>query len=138
MSTAPAPRSRRGAAGPDAPRRPRVLAVIARTARIVVGLPRFAVYFSWQLIVANARVAWEVMTPGLSMTAAIVRHETRCRTDVEVMLFANAITLTPGTLSLEIEPDTRAIHVHAFYTADREAFHADLERMEDEILRLVR
>lgn len=111
---------------------------LVRTLRILLRLPRFAVFFTWQLVRANVRVAIEVATPGYSMTAAIVRFETRSRSDVEAMLLANAITLTPGTISLEIEPDTRAIHVHGLYVEDRAAFVADLARMEDEILRVVR
>lgn len=121
------------------------MTTLTRAVRLTLGVlrrlprvPRFAVYFSWQVVRANVKVAWEVMTPGFRMSAGIVRVPTRCRTDFEVTLFANAITLTPGTLSLEIEPGSRAIHVHGLYVEDRAAFLADLARMEDEILRLVR
>jgi len=106
--------------------------------RRLVALPRFALFFSWQLLSANLKVAYEVLSPGFSMEAAIVRVPTRCRSDLEVTLLANAITLTPGTMSLEIEPETRAIHVHALYMHDRDEFLAKMARFEDEILRLVR
>lgn len=111
---------------------------VLRLPRRLVALPRFAAYFSWQLLRANLKVAYEVLSPGFSMQAAIVRVPTRCRSDLEVTLLANAITLTPGTMSLEIEPDTRAIHVHALYVHDRDEFLAKMARFEDEILRLVR
>lgn len=106
--------------------------------RRLVALPRFVLYFAWQLLSANVKVALEVLTPGYSMRAAIIRVPTRCSTDLQVTLLANAITLTPGTMSLEIEPDTRAIHVHALFVDDRDTFLAGMARFEDELLRLVR
>ena len=126
MTTTPASWSRRR------------LRALARVPLMLARFPRFALFFGWQLVKANLRVAIEVMTPGYSMSAAIVRYESRCRTDVEAILLANAITLTPGTISLEVEPVTYAIHVHGLYVEDRAAFVADLARMEDEILRVVR
>lgn len=128
MTTAPAPR----------PVPVRLAGAILRALRRARRFPRFAVYFTWQLVLANVRVAVEVLTPGYSMSAGIVRFDSRCRTDLEVTFLANFITLTPGTTSLEIEPDTRAIFVHGFYVTDRATFLADLAAMEDELLRFLR
>jgi multicomponent Na+:H+ antiporter subunit E len=116
----------------------RALRIVIAVLRRLPRLPRFAAFFAWQLLSANVRVAREVLTPGFTMSAGIIRVPTRCRSDLEVTLLANAITLTPGTMSLEIEPATRAIHVHGLYVEDRATFLAGLARFEDEILRVVR
>lgn len=116
----------------------RVVRALRRALVRLVRSPRFALYFVWQLVLANVRVATEVLTPGYAMSAGIVRFPSRCATDLEVTFLANFITLTPGTTSLEVEPDTRAIHVHGLYVTDRDAFLADLTAMEDEVLRFLR
>ena len=116
----------------------RVVRALGRVLGRAVRLPRFALYFVWQLVLANVRVAIEVLTPGYSMSAGILRFPSRCTTDLEVTLLANFITLTPGTTSLEVDPVTRAIHVHGLYVTDRDAFLADLAAMEDEVLRFLR
>jgi multicomponent Na+:H+ antiporter subunit E len=98
----------------------------------------FMLVFVRELVVANARVAWEIVTPGLRLEPGIVRVPTDCRTDLETMLLANTITMTPGTLSLEVDTDTRDLYVHSLYVQDREAFIADIHALERVLLKAMR
>ncbi|MEY3072600.1 MAG: hypothetical protein RLZZ353_796 [Actinomycetota bacterium] len=98
----------------------------------------FLVWFGKEVVVANLRVARQVLTPGLDIDAAIVRVPTRCRTSLELVVFANCITLTPGTLTLEADEAERVLFVHGMFVADRPAFLADLAAMEARILRAMR
>lgn len=112
-----------------------------RVVRFVTRLPFLLVFllvFLYELVLANFRVAWEVVTPGYSMRAGIVRVPTDCQRDVEMMLLANTITMTPGTLSLEVDTDTRDLYVHTLYVPDRAAFVADIHRLERVLLRALR
>ena len=112
-----------------------------RLARIVSRVPFviiFAFVFLYELILANLRVAWEVITPGYSMQAGIVRVPTDCQTEWEMMFLANTITMTPGTLSLEVDTDTRDLYVHTLYVADRDEFIADVHSIERVLLRAMR
>lgn len=98
----------------------------------------FLLWFAKEVVVANLRVARQVLTPGLDIDAAIVRVPTRCRTSVELVVFANCITLTPGTITLEADEAERVLYVHGMFVADRAAFLADLAAMETRILRAMR
>jgi multicomponent Na+:H+ antiporter subunit E len=102
--------------------------------RIVRSLAIFFV----ELIKANLRVAIEVLTPGFSMTAGIVRVETRTRSSFEAVLLANAISLTPGTLTLEVDEENRVLYVHGLYVTSRSEFLRDIARIEDLILDVTR
>jgi multicomponent Na+:H+ antiporter subunit E len=95
----------------------------------------FVLFFLWELVLANARVAWEVLTPGFSMRPGIVRVPLRTRTDWQTTVLANAISMTPGTLSLEVSADGKDLYVHSLYVDTREAFQADVARMERLLLR---
>lgn len=98
----------------------------------------FVGYFVGELVIANLRVAWDIVTPGLQLTPAIVRVPTDCRSDLETMLLANALTMTPGTLSLEVDTTDRALFVHALYVTDRDAFVASVHRTERMLARALR
>ena len=102
--------------------------------RLVRALARVRV----ELIKANLRVASEVATPGVSMQAAILAVPTRARNLLEAVLLANAVSLTPGTLTLEVDEERRILFVHALYAPTREAVLADIRRLEDLILDVTR
>lgn len=91
--------------------------------------------FLRQLIIANAIVAWEVMTPGLRLRPGIVRVPISCATDLQIMLLANTLTMTPGTLSLEVDRDSRDLYVHGLFVTSREAFIEDVHALERLLLR---
>lgn len=109
--------------------------------RLVLRLPHivFALaFFIYELVWANARLAWDVVTPGLPSTAGIILFPTDARTPVEYFLVANAISMTPGTLTLEIDADEHHLFVHTLYADDREKFLAQIRGLERVLLRAVR
>lgn len=102
--------------------------------RLVRSLLRFLL----EVVVANLRVAREVATPGFSMQAAIIAVPTRTRTRAELVTLANAISLTPGTLTLEADEERGTLYVHTLYAPSREEFLADVARLEDVVLDAMR
>jgi multicomponent Na+:H+ antiporter subunit E len=111
--------------------------LLALPRRLYHGLA-FLVFFTRELVIANLRVAWEIITPGLRLSPAIVRVPIDCRTDWETMLLANAVTMTPGTLSLEVDTTDGALFVHSLYVTDRTEFVASIHKMEHMLLRVMR
>ena len=61
------------------------------------------------------------------------------RTDAEITLFANVVSLTPGSLSLEVSPDRRTLYVHAMFLDDPDTFCRELKQgFERRVLELMR
>ncbi len=90
----------------------------------LINLVRFTGYFLKLLVVSNLQIAREIVTPGQQMTPRFVRYEVTGMSDAQATAFANAITLTPGTLVVdarEREDGRRFLYVHAMYAEDREA-----------------
>lgn len=87
----------------------------------VVRLFGFAMYFLRILVQANLQVAWEVVTPKHTMQPRILRYPVAGLSDVERVTLANAITLTPGTLVIDVSPDNEWLYIHAMYAKDEEA-----------------
>jgi multicomponent Na+:H+ antiporter subunit E len=102
---------------------------------------RFALFYLWQLILANLRVAYDIVTPKHHMRPGVIAVPLDARTDAEITLLANLITLTPGTLSLDLSPDHRVLYVHVMYIDNgdvdeaRRQIKEGLERRVLEVLR---
>ncbi|MDD3477721.1 MAG: Na+/H+ antiporter subunit E [Candidatus Izemoplasmatales bacterium] len=66
--------------------------------------------FIWKLIVANFDVARRVLTPKIPLNPGIVKVKTNLKGDFGKLTLANSITLTPGTLSIDVEDDYIYVH----------------------------
>jgi len=75
-------------------------------------------FFLWDLVMSSLRVAYEVLTPTMRMTPAIVGIPLQAKTPLEITLLANLITLTPGTLSLDVSTDRKTLYIHTMYLKD--------------------
>ena len=73
----------------------------------------FVVYlfiFVWECIKANLDVAYRVLHPAMPIRPGIVKVKTTLKSDLAKMLLANSITMTPGTISVDIIDDWLYIH----------------------------
>jgi multicomponent Na+:H+ antiporter subunit E len=99
----------------------------------------FVAYFVGQLLLANVRVARAVLGPLRGLRPAIVAVPLTVDRDAEIALLASLITLTPGTLSLEVSGDRRTLYVHALGVSDPDALRREiregLERRIQEVFR---
>lgn len=66
--------------------------------------------FIWQLLLANIDVARRVLSPKIPLKPGIVEVKTDIKGDFGKLALANSITLTPGTLSIDIEDDKLYVH----------------------------
>lgn len=84
--------------------------------------------FLYELIVSAVRVAVLVLQPDIrkAMNPAIIAVPLSVKTDAEITLLANMITLTPGTLSVDVSEDRSIIYVHTLALDTREALIADI------------
>ncbi len=94
----------------------------ARYFRLVPKVVSFFFFFSYELIKANLQVAWEVGTPSFHMTPGIVAVPLDVTSDGEITMLANLITLTPGTLSLDVSEDKKVLYVYSMYITNKEDF----------------
>jgi len=99
----------------------------------------FIAFFLKEVLIANLRVAHDVVTPPFYMQPRVIALPLDAETDIEITLLANLISLTPGTLSLDVSADRSVLYVHAMYAADAEAARREMkEGMEQRLLMLLR
>jgi multicomponent Na+:H+ antiporter subunit E len=99
----------------------------------------FAGYFIWELILANWRLAFDVLTPRHRMKPRVLAVPLDVRTEGEITLLANLISLTPGSLSLDVSSDRSVLYVHAMYASDSDAVRQSIKTgLERRVIELVR
>lgn len=76
---------------------------------------RLVAYFTWALIEASAILAWEVITPRNRINAAVLAVPLHSRSRGIVTMVANMVSLTPGTLTLEVEETTMTLIIHVLH-----------------------
>lgn len=99
----------------------------------------FVFYFIYELVLANLKVAYDIITPRHLMKPSIIAVPTDAETDLEITLLANLITLTPGTLSLDVSDDKKIIYVHTMYTSSEDDFIDEIKNgLEKKLLEIMR
>jgi multicomponent Na+:H+ antiporter subunit E len=94
----------------------------------------YALNFLAQLVWSSLIVAWEVITPGSGLNRAIIGIPMNTRSDALITLVANSITLTPGTLTIEVhEPEDGSptiLYIHVLHFRDTESIRRSTLRLE--------
>lgn len=127
------------------------LMLMLLSSRGVVGSPRylrrvrrilsFLWFFLKELVVANVRVAREVVTPDINSKPAIVAVPLGDLSDVEITLLASLVTLTPGTMSMDVSTNRQTLYLHVMDLDGgdaarlRKAIHDGFEVRVVEVLR---
>ena len=107
--------------------------------KFVPQLISFVFFFLFELLKANIQVAYDVITPTFYMRPGIVRLPLDAESDLEITLLANLISLTPGTLSLDVSDDKKVLYVHSMYINDKQEFIDDIKNgFEKRLLAILR
>ena len=99
----------------------------------------FLGFYLKELLLANLRVAHDAVTPTHHMRPAFLAIPLDATTDAEILLFANLMTMTPGSVSVDVSSDRRVLYVHVMYVEDPALERREIkEHFERRVLRLMR
>ncbi|WP_157015059.1 Na+/H+ antiporter subunit E [Mesorhizobium xinjiangense] len=105
-------------------------------ARRVIAL---GLLFIYELVLSAWRVAVLVVQPRMDLKPGIFAYPLKVDRDFEITLLANLITLTPGTLSVDVSDDRKVLYVHALDCSDPDQTRLDIaEGFERKILEAFR
>ncbi|MEM9774226.1 MAG: Na+/H+ antiporter subunit E [Chloroflexota bacterium] len=100
--------------------------------------PNFRIFtYMWKLLQFMGFFFKELVTAGLSVFTFILNPDRlkpgvvavplSVKSDAEITLLANLITLTPGTLTLDVSTDQKVIYVHSVYVEDADEFRKEIK-----------
>lgn len=95
-------------------------------------------YVIWEVVLSSLRVAWEVLTPHATSRPGIIRVPIDLESDAQITLLAHLVTLTPGTVTLDVAESRDALFVHVMFLDDREETIAGIkEGMETRVRKVL-
>ena len=99
--------------------------------RSIPAVAAFGFVFLREVVVANLDVAYRVLAPGDRIDPEVILVPLRVETDVGVTTIANSITITPGTITLDHDPEANALYVHVIDGRDPDAIVRPIRAWED-------
>lgn len=97
-----------------------------RTFRVI----RLIAFFLYELMLSSLQVVWDVLTPQHKSSPCVLELPLTVEGEFEILLVTNLISLTPGTLSLDVTPDRKRLIVHAMFADDPQAVLEGLARFD--------
>lgn len=85
----------------------------------------FAAFFIKEVLAANMKIAYDILTPRYYMRPTVIALPLDVKSDLEITLLACMISLTPGTLSIDVSDNRKTLYIHALYIK-----HNDIERVK--------
>lgn len=95
----------------------------------------FVIFFLWEVILSNIRLTITILSPKMNLRPAVVAVPLDLKSEVGIVILSHMITLTPGTLSLDISSNQHTIYVHVYDLDDPEKF---VDRIKSKFERRVR
>jgi len=75
-------------------------------------------YIIWEIVKANIDVAKVIVSPSLPISPRVFRAKTSQKTSIAQVIYANSITLTPGTITLDLRDGEVMVHALTNDTAE--------------------
>lgn len=97
----------------------------------------FMVYYLYELVVSSIYVAYDIITPKDLMKPGFVEVPVDLKSDTAIIALANLISMTPGSLTIDMSPDKKKIFVHVMYLYDREKFVKKVKTQLEKRLMLI-
>ena len=91
---------------------------------------RKSVALAWLFVIELIKSAWGVarivIRPRIDIRPGIIAYRMQVKSDAAITLLANLITLTPGTLSVDVSPDRSTLYIHCVDIDDADAIRKDI------------
>lgn len=82
----------------------------------------FVFFYLAELVKANLELAYQILRPGIHVRPAIVKLPVMAGSNDQLLTLFNLLTMTPGSLCIDVSPDRKYLYIHVLNVDDRDAF----------------
>jgi len=93
----------------------------------VVRAIALAAFFAWELLLANVRVALDVLRPRTTIRPAVVAIPLDISSNAEILLLSALINITPGSVTIDLSDDRKTLFVHVMHMTSAEASRREIK-----------
>lgn len=91
-------------------------------------------YYIGRLVAANLFIAMDILSPRLRINPGIIEVQTGSKKNTALLLLSNLISMTPGTLSTDIDPSKEKLIIHLLYLDQKEQTLKEIEKLKELIV----
>ncbi len=91
---------------------------IGRASKNVLRFLRYLPWLLYQIVLANLDIVYRTLHPDMPIAPRIIKFKTDLKTDMGIVVLANSITLTPGTVTIDVKDGEFIVHAIAERPAD--------------------
>lgn len=106
--------------------------------KIISNIPDFLIFIIFylkEMVKANLYLARDILRTKMNISPGIVKINIRANSDNRILALFNLITMTPGSICMDISDDKKSIFVHGLYVKDRDSFESEIrEGIEKKVL----
>jgi multicomponent Na+:H+ antiporter subunit E len=104
--------------------------------KLMIRLPRYLLWLTREILVSNMLVAKIILSPNMPLKRTMIYSKPKQHSDLSVTIYANSITLTPGTVTVDVNDDGLAVHALSQRIADdlmSDQMNIQVARLEDKL-----
>ena len=104
--------------------------------KLLYYIPEFILFYLSKLVQANFHMAYIILSPKMKTQPGFIEFPIKIRSSAGLLLFSNLMSMTPGSLSVDISNDRRILLLHVLMKNDEQIILKDIENIQKRILRL--
>ena len=92
----------------------------------ILKLIHFSLFYIWEIVKTNCIVAYEIVTPTHYMKPGFIKFDVSDLTDRQILIFCNLLTMTPGSLVVNLSDCHNYAYIHVLYLEDRDEIEKEI------------
>ena len=97
---------------------------------------QFILFYLLKLVQSNIMIAYDILTPKMHTNPGFVWVGLKTNSDFGILLFSNLLSMTPGTLSVDISDDKQRLLVHYLYNDENNSILQEIDKIQNKIIKL--
>ena len=98
----------------------------------------FLLFYLIKLVQSNIVIAYDILSPKMHVNPSIIKVPLIINSNVGLLLFSNLLSMTPGTLSLDISDDKKFMWVHVLYKKSEDEMLVEIQEIQGKISRITK
>jgi len=104
--------------------------------KLLYYIPEFILFYLSKLVQANFYMAFIILSPKMKTQPGFIEFPLKIKSSAGLLLFSNLMSMTPGSLSVDISNDRKILLLHVLMKNDEQIILKDIENIQKRILRL--
>jgi multicomponent Na+:H+ antiporter subunit E len=102
----------------------------------ITDILKFFLFYISKVIQSNFELAYHIVSPRLKMKPGIIKIPVNLTNNQAILLLVNSISMTPGTLTLDLSEDNKNIYVHFLFLTNEKKRIEEIKKLEMRISKL--